>query len=175
MYMLYMIDKRLREVKPEKSTEPFGGVSVILMGDFAQLEPVKDEPLYTQNTKLKRISEWQAHGRLLFQKFDKTIIFDEQMRQVGEDQKQFNELLNRVADAETTLEDWKLLKTRELTGDGNIPPEEQEEIWKKAKKICACKKYTKNYNQQRVSDLDQAIAKITGLNYNFFFQSSFEF
>ena len=120
--------------------------------------------LYTQNTKLKRISEFQAHGRMLFQKFEKTIIFDEQMRQIGEDQKQFNELLNRVSAAETTLEDWQLLKTRELTGDGNIPPEEQEIFWKRGKKICACKKYTKEYNQQRICDLDQPIAKIKSEN-----------
>ena len=123
--ILCMIDKRLREVKPENSKKPFGGVSSIFMGDFAQLEPVKDQPLYSSK---KDISQYQAVGRLLFQMFDQTIIFDQQMRQIGEDQKEFNELLNRLAAAETTLGDWKLLKTRELTGDGQIPPEEQKDI-----------------------------------------------
>ena len=132
------------------------------MGDFAQLVPVGDEPLYSK--KESKISPWQEEGRLLFQKFEKTIIFDQQMRQVGEDQKQFNELLNRVAAAETTLEDWNLLKTRELTGDGQIPPEEQEDIWRRGKMICARNKDTIMYNEKRIRELDQPIARIRSEN-----------
>ena len=161
LYMLYMIDKRLRELKPEAADQPFGGISVILMGDFAQLEPVKDQPLYA---KKKDITPMQEEGRLLFQLFDTTIIFDQQMRQVGEEEQQFIELLIRVANGETTKEDWELLKTRELTGDGQIPPEEQEYIWKHGRKICARNKDTIAYNQQRIRDLDQAIAKINSEN-----------
>ena len=41
-YTLYMIDARLRQAMPDKVDQPFGGVSMILMGNFAQLSPVRD-------------------------------------------------------------------------------------------------------------------------------------
>lgn len=44
--MLYQIDARLREAFPENQKQPFGGISVVLMGDFAQLVPVTGKPLY---------------------------------------------------------------------------------------------------------------------------------
>ena len=34
-YTFYMIDARLRQAKPDKANLPFGGLSIILMGDFA--------------------------------------------------------------------------------------------------------------------------------------------
>ena len=39
------IDSRLRQIFPS-SNEPFGGVSLILMGNFYQLPPVGGKPLY---------------------------------------------------------------------------------------------------------------------------------
>lgn len=44
--MMYQIDARLKQAKPENATKPFGGVSVQLMGDFAQLTPVLAKTLF---------------------------------------------------------------------------------------------------------------------------------
>ena len=44
--MLNLIDKRLREIFPAQAHVPFGGVYVALAGDFAQLPPVRDRPLF---------------------------------------------------------------------------------------------------------------------------------
>jgi hypothetical protein len=43
---LYRIDVRLREAMT--SDELFGGISILLFGDFWQLPPIKDKPLFFQ-------------------------------------------------------------------------------------------------------------------------------
>ena len=44
-----MVSKRLQEARPHYKDKPFGNLSVILSGDFKQLSPVRDSPLFKTN------------------------------------------------------------------------------------------------------------------------------
>ena len=43
---LSQIDSRLRQARPQARDKPFGGMSIIIAGDFKQLPPVFDPALY---------------------------------------------------------------------------------------------------------------------------------
>ena len=99
-YSFYMIESRLRQAKPARANLPFGGVSIVLMGDFAQLTPVGDPPLFMEpdeKTKNGKNPQVITGYHLFKENFgDNSIIFDEVMRQ-GPDQQEFKEVLDNIA------------------------------------------------------------------------------
>ena len=112
--MLAWIDKRLRQASGQLS-KPFGGLSIILIGDFGQLPPVCDRPLYANipfNTH--NISPLKLHGYTMYQLFQQVVILDQIFRQSGTDPKilHFKNLLSRLRDGQITLEDWHTLLSR---------------------------------------------------------------
>ena len=143
----------------------FGGVSLILMGDFAQLPPVKDKPLY--DTKTEDLNIFQTHGSNLFQQFmekGKTIIFDEIMRQQGESQKRFKEILNSLADGSFDKAGWKYLQDRDLMLSDKISKEDQKEFLASSTLITSTNKVAKKYNCDRIKQLGTDIALIQSEN-----------
>ena len=107
--MMSWIDRRLRQASGHIQT-PFGGYSLILIGDFAQLPPVGDRPLYVSD-------EVPSHGHTMYHLFNKVVILSDIVRQQGHDveQVQFKALLTRLRDGQTTEEDWAKLLTRTPT------------------------------------------------------------
>ena len=162
LYMLYMIDARLKEIKC--CNESFGGISIIIMGDFAQLPPVKDQPMFARGTKTRKLSHYQSEAVALFNLFQTTIIFDEIMRQSGDDQKEFRDTLDSLASGSFNKEHWNYLKKRSLYDNGNFSPEEQDKFLLEAIMLCAYKKDMKEYNVQRMKALGTPIAGIKSIN-----------
>ena len=150
-YTFYMIDARLRQAIPERANQPFGGVSIILMGDFAQLSPVRDQPLFmppdeNNNSKTSANPQVLSGYHLFMRHFsENSLIFDEVMRQ-GPDQKEFKECLDRLANGKLTLDDWEYLRKRGLN-ESNFTRDEIAEIKAKSVKICALNKDTASHNK----------------------------
>ena len=115
-------------------TELFGGVNVIFAGDFAQLPPVGDTKLYAHLNYAKlhtdsRPGQKTVFGKLLWRSVDIVVLLCEQMRQTGQRNMRFVDLLNRLRDGSCTEEDFELLNTRLVS---NANENLANECWQKA-------------------------------------------
>ena len=98
------IDKRLRQIF--KNNKPFGGISLIVFGDFIQLRPVGDSYIF-QSDKSNNYSDLTgSYLWLLFKYYKLTEI----MRQ--KDDLKFAEALNGLGYGVMTEEHIKLLESR---------------------------------------------------------------
>ena len=85
------VDRNLRQAFPYHSQEVFGGCFCLLFGDFSQLPPVMNLPVYTTDSW----SELSDQGRAAYQTFQQGVVLDQVMRQAGQDteQLQFQDIL----------------------------------------------------------------------------------
>lgn len=104
-WMLTWIDKDLRQGTGQLDT-PLGGLSLILFGDFAQLPPVGDSPLFSNAPK----GSLQVHGHTLYQLFTTTVFLEQSHRHAGfdPDAVAFRSLLLRLRDGTVNHSDWLL-------------------------------------------------------------------
>jgi ATP-dependent DNA helicase PIF1 len=145
-----LVDKRLREARPHCCDQPFGGVSIVLLGDWKQLPPVADSSLYNSRVK-------NPAGYNLYQLFTDTIIFEKVQRQDGDEQKPFREELQRLGDGKFSFEDWNKWKSRGLY---HLDAAERQVFLDKAILACAHKKDMVQRNIEKVKDTKQPIAPI---------------
>lgn len=99
--LFMQIDARLREAFPEKKNCPFGGRSIIFVGDLGQLPPMRDKPLHASNTTRK----------FLWNKFNIVVTLDTIFHQQGNNEKQscFRRVLNNIRNVEPIIEYWVFL------------------------------------------------------------------
>ena len=103
------VDALLCQAFPHCANDVFGGCSCLLFGDFGQLPPVMDLPLYT----LESCSSLSDLGKSAYQLFNKAIVLDQVMRQSGDDDQQiiFHNILLRL---KLTTSDWQCLMSQPL-------------------------------------------------------------
>lgn len=118
---LMEIDERLREI--HNPNKPFGGISVIAVGDFHQLRPVGAH--YVFQDSIGKNSMRRLLGNPVWPLFKIFELF-EIMRQ--KEDKPFAEMLQRVAEYKHTQDDIKMLESRVFTED-NLPEEGKHAVW----------------------------------------------
>ena len=152
--MFWMVGERLKEAKPHHQDKPFGNLSIVLLGDWKQLPPVADTPLYDCESKKPR-------GYNLYQLFHKVIFFDTVQRQTGEDQQQFREDLASLAEGQFSLQTWKRWRSRALD---LLPPDEQAEFFERGILACALKKDMVKHNMTKVCSNGTPVAPIQAIS-----------
>ena len=101
--LLLKIDNRLRQAFPQKQHEPFGGISIILVGDLGQLPPVMDKPIYASHST----------ALMLWNTFNVPITLDTFFHQQEHTKPQikFHKMLQNIQNVVPIKQDWKTLMT----------------------------------------------------------------
>ena len=111
------VDQRLKDIF--HNDLPFGGISVVLMGDFAQLPPIGDKPLYEKfdPSNRKQVKDWSAteiYGYDLYNsEFTECLTLSKTMRQRGD--VLFQKLLDNMQNVgELTPAELEMLRNRSI-------------------------------------------------------------
>ena len=155
--MMYNIDVRLRQIMA--NDKPFGGVSVILIGDFKQLCPVNDLPLFADSTKGMSPYQQMGYEDVYKTNFQDVIILDKNQRQVND--ADFQQIIANFLDRGISTEDWYKLAKRSLD---NLPVEEKAEFDRDAIYLCAMKKDYKGRNVDKIKALGNPRIIVRSIN-----------
>jgi len=128
--LMLKISEALNDAKENQS--PFGGMNMVFAGDFSQLPPVGNTRLFSQinthNVKTRQGQE-SIFGKLLWLSVKTVVILEQVMRQSGEENNRFVDLLQRLRQGRCTDEDYNLLNKRQLK---NLDIANENAKWQKA-------------------------------------------
>ena len=114
------------------SPHSFGGVSVIMCGDFFQFPPVacvQSEALYFPITMVHRNREASETGRIIFEEFTTVVTLKEQMRVVDPEWRDF---LRHLRFGRVQEHHIKMLRSLVLTNPGCMETDFSSEPWTNA-------------------------------------------
>ncbi|MCP3661881.1 MAG: AAA family ATPase [Gammaproteobacteria bacterium] len=141
-HYMFMLNSRLQQIFT--STLPFGGLSVVLMGDFAQLSPVGDHALFMP------VGSWsvqQLAGHAAFtDNFTSVICLEASVRQ-GNDPA-FRDLLQQMARGPLSDAQVEMLLERKFNCASN------RQMFSDATLLAAFKKDYLAHNRNRIASLD---------------------
>lgn len=109
------------------SARAFGGINVILFGDFHQFPPPGKQELALYNSRPP--NQTATVGRAIYLQFDTVVILREQMRIKD---KQWMEILNRARIGECTCDDIKEIRSLVMTETTCDVPDFTYDPWKSA-------------------------------------------
>ena len=118
--MLKHIHERLKEIYSTPGTVWFGGISIVVVGDFYQLPPVKAKPVFLPfKNELFNLSHRLEQFRM--------VELIKIMRQQGDHS--FTEILNRIGLGQLTKDDKEKLCTRIIKKSDDNYPQDALYIW----------------------------------------------
>ena len=155
--LLYAIDACLCQIFPHNSDEPFGGLIVVLFGDFGQLPPVMDTPLYALVTDPSK-TMLQHASRLYRNSFPHVFELTQQMCQQGLMQNDvlFQTAFTNLRIGRVQLEDWAFLQTRVLT---QLSPQERA-AFHNAPALFSTNKEVNERNIRMLEEVGTPVARI---------------
>lgn len=149
--MLYWIDYRLKEITGTKD-KPFGGINMILVGDFAQLPPCADRKLYVQPH-----AEVNSGSFQLYREFKTVIYLQRIQRQTDEG---FIDFLTAVRNGKVTKKHYDYIINRATS---RLPQSELKKF-ENAVRIMPTNERCANYNYEKLKQLKQPIAEIAAIH-----------
>src|ERR1700683_5734727 len=78
------MDRQLHQAHPQNSDEILGGMPTIFFGNFAQLPPVGDSPMYSDKPSEYRTALY-VEGRCVFESFKQSVTLNTIFWQAGQD------------------------------------------------------------------------------------------
>ncbi|KJZ68845.1 hypothetical protein HIM_11763 [Hirsutella minnesotensis 3608] len=147
----------LRQAFPHRTLEFFGGVSVLLVGDFFQLPPVRQKPLYSTSTSL---SSMERRGQAAYRLFDRTVFLTRVQRQAGDDQAGFRQALQELREVKLSIPSWNLLSNRvqaKLT-------QSEANSFRAALRVYSTKARVSEYNHEHMVHLNAPAIQVEARN-----------
>lgn len=182
LHLFGQIDACCREANPHCRDIPFGGINIIVIGDFAQLPPVFAKPLYynevgtdndeifaegdaanrrgrARGAKLSDVEEAASH---LYRQFDKTVILTQIVRQQGEDEESraFRGILQSLRTGILAVDQWRKLVERVQS---NLSAAEVQSFYD-ALRIFPTKAGVDAFNVTRLRESIQPVLMIKSIN-----------
>ncbi|KID81497.1 ATP-dependent DNA helicase PIF1 [Metarhizium guizhouense ARSEF 977] len=154
---LARIDSRLRQAFPQRSSEFFGSVSVLLVGDYFQLPPVRQKPLYSTSTNLSLL---ERKGQAAYQLFDRSVFLTTVQRQAGDEQARFRQALQELRQVKLSIPSWNLLSSQvqaKLT-------QSEVDSFSAALRVYSTKAQVNKYNYEYIVHLNASAIQVEAKN-----------